>query len=92
VLLRPEKHRHGVGEDRSRCPNCKLDAVSERMSDFEIEAWNWYWENASGWAARIGITARAFELLGLEGIKRKLFLEAMGMIEGMLREIAEKEG
>jgi hypothetical protein len=63
----------------------------DRMSRFEVEAVNWYWENASGWAAKMGITAREFERLRLKGLRRKLFLEAMEMIEGAVNEIRSKQ-
>lgn len=91
MLLKAKDHRHGVGEDTSRCKNCKLDAVAAEMSEFESWAWNWYWENASGWAARIGITASEFMRMKLRGEARRLFIKAMQMIEEMIRAIREKE-
>jgi hypothetical protein len=62
-----------------------------RMSDFEASALMWYWENATGWAARMGITGREFERLRLRGIARSLFLKAMQMIEEAYKEISGKQ-
>jgi len=39
----------------------------------------------------MGITAREFGRLGLAGIRRALFLQAMQMIEGFYAEIAAKD-
>ena len=58
-----------------------VNAAAARLTEFEAAAWHWYAANASGWAARVGITAREFERLGLRGIARTLWINAMALID-----------
>lgn len=67
------------------------DAALGRMSAFEAGALAWYWANASGWAARIGITAAEFQRLRLRGVAREIFLLAMQKIESAYDEIRARQ-
>jgi hypothetical protein len=90
-MLPETEHRHGVQEDRSRCPNCIVSESAAQMSEFEAAAWGWYWRNASGWAAKMGITAREFGRLRLRGSARDLFLQAMSKIENAIAEASSRD-
>jgi len=61
------------------------------MSDFESAALGWYWENASGWAAKVGITASEFRALRLKGFARTVFLRIMSKIEQAYDEMRARE-
>jgi 2-methylcitrate dehydratase PrpD len=61
------------------------------MSVFEQAAVSWYMDNASGWAARVGIIAAEFMRQGLEGKQRDLFLRAMQKIEKAINDMTEKD-
>lgn len=83
-LLEPRDHRHGEGEDRSRCPNCKVNEAAAEMSAFELAAWKWYDETVSPFALEAGIVAEMFKGLGLAGEIRPLFFKALNEIHKML--------
>jgi len=57
------------------------------MGRWERAVLNWYHENASGWAAKVGITASEFGRLRLRGAGRGMFLKAMQIIESEYDEI-----
>jgi len=58
-----------------------VNTAAAEMSSFETSALGWYLAHATGWAERIGITAREFERLRLRGRAREIFIRAMNLIE-----------
>ncbi len=85
--LKRQDHRHGEGEDRSRCPNCKVNGAAAEMSAFELAAWNWYQETVSPFTLKAGIVAEMFKGLGLTGETRALFFKALTGIREMFEEM-----
>ncbi len=79
-VLERENHKHGVGEDPSRCANCRLAKDAMNMSAFEVAAWIWYQDTVSTFSLTAGIVAEAFRELQLRGELRKIFMKALDMI------------
>ena len=86
----PEDHEHEVGDDTTRCANCRLEALGGEMSAFELAAWNWHCENASDLAIRSGLFGRLVMDLGLDGKVLAMFTRALSMIDGTLKGIAHE--
>jgi hypothetical protein len=57
------------------------------MSAFELACLAWYQENAVGWPARVGATAAEFRALRLRGAVKRIFAEAMAVIESAFEEM-----
>ena len=86
-LLPPKEHRHEEGEDRSQCPNCKVNEAAGEMSAFELTAWNWYQETVSPFALEAGLVAEMFKGLGLAGKVQALFFKALNEIHRAFAQI-----
>jgi hypothetical protein len=79
-ILSAEDHEHEVGEDVSRCANCRLQEVALRMSAFEMACWGWYADNVTPFAMESGITAQQFAATNYRDKVRAMFLRALSAI------------
>lgn len=96
ALLKPEDHRHEVGEATDGCYNCKVDEALGRLSGYETAALGWYLRNVNRFTFDSGIVRDLFAGLGLaDGPDRRVFIKAMDEIflafEGISVELARKE-
>jgi hypothetical protein len=87
-MLKPEDHRHEVGEATEECVNCRLDAMAARLSAFEIGIWNWYGENVNHFTLEAGIVAGEFRQTGIRGPARWMALSALNAIHLMFQTVA----
>jgi len=87
-MLKPEDHRHEVGEATEECVNCRLDAMAVKLSAFEIGIWNWYFEVVNPFTLEAGIVASEFSEAGLRGPARRITLSALNNIHKTFQTVA----
>ena len=80
ALLPASDHMHEVGENTAGCPNCRLEELGRRMSEYEAACLSWYADNVTPFTMEGGIVGQLILALGLEGKALALFLRAMNMI------------
>jgi len=82
-LLDAARHRHEVGEDRSRCRTCQLEEKLEGFSPFESAAWNWYQRHFTPLVVETGLLGRLVDRLDLDPLSERIFLKALNEIRQM---------
>jgi len=87
-MLKPEDHRHEIGEATEECVNCQLDAMAAKLSAFELGIWNWYCEVVNHFTLEAGIVAEAFRGVRFCGPARKMALSALNSIHIMFHTVA----
>jgi hypothetical protein len=87
ALLVDEDHKHGAGEDRAKCANCRLAEFEAAMSPFEAGCLRWYLETVTEFSMEAGIVAESFRALRLRGNVLRIFTIAVNKIHSMMEAI-----
>lgn len=66
--------------DAQRCPNCRLNAVIETLSEGDLFAIEWFNRNVTGFAMESGMISGLVDELGFEGVSKELFLLKLNLI------------
>lgn len=80
ALLPASEHQHEVGEDRARCPNCRLDELGQALSPYEAACLAWYLDHVLPFTMESGLVGQLVLALGLEGKALAFFLRTMNLI------------
>jgi hypothetical protein len=87
TLLDESDHKHGAGDDRTKCANCQLAEREAAMSPFEAGCLRWYLETVTPFALEAGIVAESFRALRLRGATLRIFTVAVNKIHSKMEAI-----
>lgn len=80
AFVKESEHKHGEGEDTSKCANCEAGRLAEDLTEFEIFSLAWFRSNVSQFTFDAGLIGELVNELELKDITRRLFLREMAMI------------
>lgn len=78
--MEESKHKHGEGEDTSRCANCRAGRLAGELTEFEFFSLTWFRANINQFAFDAHLVGELMKELELKDIARRLFLKVVNMI------------